>query len=141
MKVEIRPFEPRDEQAVVALWGECGLIVPWNDPGKDIRRKLQIQREMFLVATKEGRVVGSVMGGYDGHRGWVNYLAVHPDQRRGGLGRRLMDVLESRLRELGCPKINLQVRTGNQDVIEFYKNVGFKLDDVVSMGKRLEADD
>jgi len=138
--VEIRPFEPPDEESVIRLWGDCGLLVPWNDPRRDIQRKLKIQPDMFLVAYSGGRVIATVMAGYDGHRGWINYLAVDPKHRRSGLGRHIMAVAESRLRMVGCPKINLQVRSTNTDVIEFYKRIGFKQDDVVSMGKRLEND-
>ena len=139
--MEIRPFEPRDEEAVVQLWNDCGLVVPWNNPHRDIQRKLKVQPEMFLVACSDGKVIASVMAGYDGHRGWINYLAVHPQHQRLGIGKRLMEEAESRLRAEGCPKINLQVRTSNTDVIEFYKRLGFKMDNVVSLGKRLEPDE
>jgi ribosomal protein S18 acetylase RimI-like enzyme len=81
------------------------------------------------------------MAGYDGHRGWINYLAVHPEHRRKGIGRQLMSEAERRLRAAGCPKINLQVRSGNASVIAFYREAGFTPDDVVSLGKRLEVDD
>ena len=80
------------------------------------------------------------MVGYEGHRGWINYLAVAPDCQVGGYGRRLMEEAEARLRGLGCPKINLQIRSSNTGVIEFYERIGFSIDDVVSMGKRLEED-
>ena len=140
MKVEIRQFEPRDEESVVQLWTDCGLVVPSNDPHRDIQRKLRMQSEMFLVACSDGQIIATVMAGYDGHRGWINYLAVHPQQQRSGLGRRMMGEAESRLRAAGCPKINLQVRSSNAGVIEFYKRIGFKPDDVVSLGKRLEND-
>jgi len=139
--MEIRPFETRDEDAVVQLWKDCGLVVPWNNPHRDIRRKLKVQPEMFLVACSNGRVIASVMAGYDGHRGWINYLAVHPRHRRAGIGRRMMEEAESRLRQAGCPKINLQVRTTNIGVIEFYRGLGFRMDDAVSLGKRLEPDE
>ncbi len=141
MKIEVRAFDLDDEAAVVQLWRDCGLVVPWNDPHKDIQRKLQVQPEMFLVGCSGGRVVATVMAGYDGHRGWINYLAVHPDHRGAGIGRRMMEEAESRLRKRGCPKINLQVRTGNSAVIEFYKTLGFTVDDAFSLGKRLERDD
>jgi ribosomal protein S18 acetylase RimI-like enzyme len=141
MKMEIRPYKFHDEEAVVQLWRDCGLVVPWNDPHRDIRRKLKVQPEMFLVVDSDGRIIASVMAGYDGHRGWVNYLAVHPDHRRQGIGRRMMEEAESRLRAAGCPKINLQVRTENVAVLEFYKRIGYQTDDVVSLGKRLEPDD
>jgi ribosomal protein S18 acetylase RimI-like enzyme len=140
MKVEIRPFEPHDEELVVHLWTDCGLVVPWNDPHRDIQRKLRMQPEMFLVACSDGQIIATVMAGYDGHRGWINYLAVHPQHQRAGIGRRMMGEAESRLRAAGCPKINLQVRSSNTGVIEFYKRIGFKPDDVVSLGKRLVSD-
>lgn len=136
----IRPFRPADEDAVVALWDRCGLTRPWNDPRKDIRRKLAVRPDLFLVGELDGAIVGTVMAGYDGHRGWVNYLGVDPACRRQGLGRALMAEAERLLRQAGCPKINLQVRTTNTDAIEFYRRIGFALDDVVSLGKRLEHD-
>jgi ribosomal protein S18 acetylase RimI-like enzyme len=139
--IEIRPFEPGDTAAVVQLWTDCGLVVPWNDPYRDIRRKLKVQREMFLVGCSDGQIIATVMAGYDGHRGWINYLAVDPRHRRSGLGTRMMEEAEARLRAAGCPKINLQVRASNAAVIEFYRAIGFKMDDVVSLGKRLVPDD
>jgi ribosomal protein S18 acetylase RimI-like enzyme len=136
----VRPFESPDEEAVLGLWESAGLTRPWNDPRKDIARKLKVQREWFLVALRGGEVVGSVMAGYDGHRGWVNYLAVMPGLRLGGVGRALMAEVEAQLREAGCPKINLQVRATNQDAIGFYRALGYSFDDVVSLGRRLEHD-
>ncbi len=138
--LEIRPYEEADQDAVVELWRECGLVAPQNDPVKDIRRKLHVRRDLFLVGLLGPRLVGTVMAGYEGHRGWVNYLAVVPDCRRRGLGRRLMEEAERLLRAAGCPKINLQVRSSNADVIGFYRSIGYAVDDVVSMGKRLEED-
>lgn len=126
--------------AVVDLWKLCDLTRPWNDPTKDITRKLTVQPELFLLAEQEGRIIGSVMAGYEGHRGWINYLAVHPDHRRAGLGRQLMAAAEKRLLSLGCPKINLQVRTSNAAAIGFYQSIGFAQDEVVSYGKRLIPD-
>jgi ribosomal protein S18 acetylase RimI-like enzyme len=139
--IEIRPYEPRDEMAVVQLWSDCGLIVPWNNPHRDIHRKLKVQPEMFLVGCSGGQIIATVMAGYDGHRGWINYLAVHPNYQRSGIGKRMMDEAEIRLRAAGCPKINLQVRSTNADAIAFYKKIGYKVDDVVSFGKRLESDE
>ncbi len=136
----VRRYQPADEEAVLTLWEQCGLTRPWNDPRKDITRKVSAQPELFLVAVVDGRVVGSVMAGYEGHRGWINYLAVAPEWRRNGLGRRLMDEAERRLLALGCPKINLQVRSGNRAVIDFYHRIGFVDDDVVSLGKRIISD-
>jgi ribosomal protein S18 acetylase RimI-like enzyme len=140
MKMEIRQFDPGDEEPVVQLWTECGLVVPSNDPHNDIQRKLKLQPEMFLVGLTDGKIISSVMAGYDGHRGWINYLAVHPDLQGTGIGRLMMQEAEKRLCAAGCPKINLQVRSKNASVIEFYKRIGFKTDDVVSLGKRLQRD-
>ncbi|HOO51444.1 MAG TPA: GNAT family acetyltransferase [Alphaproteobacteria bacterium] len=138
--MEIRPFDPNDEESVIRLWTACGLVVPWNNPHRDIQRKLKIQPDMFLVACSDGQVIATVMAGYDGHRGWINYLAVHPQHRHSGIGKLMMDEAESRLRSAGCPKINLQVRGTNASAIRFYERIGFKKDDVVSLGKRLEPD-
>lgn len=139
--MQIRQFQPGDEAAVIALWHECELVVPWNDPVKDIQRKLRVQPEMFLVGLVDGRIVAAVMAGYDGHRGWLNYLAVEPELRHDGLGQRILEEAEGLLRAMGCAKINLQIRSTNVGVIEFYKRSGYKVDDVTSMGKRLERDD
>ena len=141
MELDIRPYEPRDEAPVANLWNECGLVVPWNDPYRDIQRKIAVQPEMFLVGCADGEIIASVMAGYDGHRGWINYLAVHPDRRGTGIGRRMMDEAERLLQEAGCPKINLQVRAGNAAVIDFYEKIGFARADVVNLGKRLQRDD
>jgi ribosomal protein S18 acetylase RimI-like enzyme len=115
--------------------------VPWNDHRRDIDRKIRVQGDRFLVGVEGDRVVATVMAGYEGHRGWINYLAVDPGRRREGLGRRLMDEAEARLRAAGCPKINLLVRTGNDEAIAFYERIGFVTDDVVGLGKRLVPDD
>jgi ribosomal protein S18 acetylase RimI-like enzyme len=138
--MQIRPFELKDKDSVVMLWHECNLVVPWNDPYKDIRRKLKVDPELFIVGEIAGEVIATVMGGYEGHRGWINYLAVSPAHQRKGYGRQLMAFVESRIRQKGCPKINLQVRQSNTDMIKFYEAVGYKNDNVVSLGKRLESD-
>lgn len=136
----VRAYAESDEVAVVSLWKRCGLVKPWNDPHKDIQRKLPIGRELFLIGEHDGNIVAAIMGGYEGHRGWINYLAVDPDFRRGGYGRFMMDAVEEKLLAQGCPKINLQVRTSNTEVIEFYESIGYTQDDVVSFGKRLIPD-
>ena len=137
----IRPFAVADSEAVIAIWEACRLTVPWNDPHKDIARKMQVNPELFLVAEVNGRLAGTVMGGYEGHRGWVNYLAVAPDFQRQRIGVALMEDIEAKLLALGCPKINLQVRTKNRAVIQFYGQIGYHIDDVVSLGKRLISDE
>lgn len=138
----IRPFEPRDTEAVVvALWESVGLKRPWNDPHKDIQRKAAVQPELFLVAEDDsGRIVGSVMAGYEGHRGWMNYLATACEVRESGVGRALVAHVERALEALGCPKLSLQVRSSNTDVLRFYAHLGYSVDDTVSLGKRLIHD-
>lgn len=138
--MQIRPYRAADEPAVVKLWEECGLIRPWNDPHKDIARKLTVQPEWFLVGLENGRIIGSIMAGYEGHRGWVNYLAVSPAHRRNGLGRMLMEAAEQVLLAAGCPKVSLQVRVGNDVAVEFYRRLGYDVDDVLSLGRRLISD-
>ena len=138
--MRIRPFQQGDQQGVIELWKRCGLVVPWNDPARDIERKSQLGADLFLVGETEGKLKATAMGGYEGHRGWVNYLAVDPDCRGRGFAREIMQALESRLLELGCPKINLQVRQSNVDVIRVYEALGYKRDAVVSLGKRLIED-
>jgi len=136
----IRPYHTADELAVIALWERCGLLRPQNDPRKDIVRKLKVNPEFFLLAEEGGRIVGTVMAGYEGHRGWINYLGVDPARRRGGLGRQLMAEAERVLRAAGCPKINLQVRPENQAAVAFYESLGFAVEGAISLGKRLESD-
>ncbi|MFA5551697.1 MAG: GNAT family acetyltransferase [Trueperaceae bacterium] len=136
----IRPFAVTDTDEIVKLWEECGLVRPWNDPRKDIERKLRVQPELFLVAQDAAAVVGSVMAGFDGHRGWIYYLAVAASHQRRSLGRDLMQQAERLLVELGCPKVNLMVRSTNVAVVGFYRRLGYEQDDVVSLGKRLIAD-
>lgn len=139
--MRIRSFQPADEPAVVALWQACGLTRPWNDPHKDIARKLTEQPELFLVGTVGEALMATAMIGYDGHRGWVYYLAVAAEHRQRSHGRALMDEAERRLVAVGCPKINLLVRSSNAAVIDFYRSLGYTQDDSVSLGKRLIKDD
>ena len=138
--MKIRPFDIADEEAVLALWRGCGLLRPWNNPRRDIERKLGTQRELFLVGEVGGTLVASAMAGFDGHRGWVNYLAVAPEHRRSGFGRALMEHVEARLKDRGCPKLNLQVRASNPEAVAFYGRLGYATEDVISMGKRLIPD-
>ena len=136
----IRQYHPEDEKDVIYLWSLCNLIVPHNNPKRDIERKLKVNPEWFLVGEIDGKIIGTCMAGYEGHRGWLNYLAIAPAYQRRGFAARMVKEAERLLRNAGCPKINLQVRTSNVDVIEFYKRIGFSIDDAVSMGKRLEQD-
>jgi ribosomal protein S18 acetylase RimI-like enzyme len=135
--VLIRPYAEGDRAEVIALWQACGLTRPQNDPDTDIELKLAKDPELFLVAEDQGRVVGSVMGGWDGHRGHVNYLGVHPGRQRQGLGKALMQALEGRLKALGCPKLNLEVRVGNQAAADLYAYLGYTDNACLSLGKRI----
>lgn len=138
--MEIRSFRPSDTEAVVALWHACELTRPWNDPHRDIERKLTVQPDLFLVGTVDDEPIASLMAGYDGHRGWLNYLAVAPDHRGTGFGRALVHEAEVRLEALGCPKINLQVRAGNDAALGFYASLGYEPDGSISMGRRIIPD-
>ena len=122
--VNIRPYRARDQTAVVDLWERCGLVVPHNDPLRDIESKQQVNPEWFLVGELEGQVVATCMVGYEGHRGWINYLAVSPDYRRSGIATQMMQRAEEILSDAGCPKINLQVRESNQERHRFLRAFG-----------------
>jgi ribosomal protein S18 acetylase RimI-like enzyme len=136
--MQIRPFEDPDEPAVIALWNEVlPDAAPHNDPATTIRKKRAVDRDLFFVAESNDAVVGTVMGGYDGHRGWVYAVAVLPSCRRRGIGSALLRRLESALMERGCLKVNLQVRSSNREVVAFYERLGYTVEERVSMGKRL----
>jgi ribosomal protein S18 acetylase RimI-like enzyme len=136
----IRPYLPGDENAVVELWRECNLVQSWDNPKRNIERKSRVNPELFLVGLVDGKVVATAMGGYEGHRGWVNYLAVAPSYQRRGLGRLIMEAVEEKIQAMGCPKINLQIRADNLEVVKFYESIGYKTEARVSMGKRLVED-
>ncbi|UOQ58236.1 GNAT family acetyltransferase [Leucobacter allii] len=156
MGVALRAFDTADTEEVVALWKRCGLTRPWNDPRADIARKLTVQPELFRLAVERAPVpeagaprgdvaapeaiVGSVMAGYDGHRGWMYYLAVHPARRGAGIARALVADAEARLLALGCPKAMLMVRRDNGDALGLYDALGYRTDEVHVRGRRLIAD-
>jgi ribosomal protein S18 acetylase RimI-like enzyme len=136
--VQVRLYNDADERAVIALWQEVlPDNAPHNDPAMAIRRKRAVRDDLFFVATLDGAVVGTVMGGYDGHRGWVYALAVKPEHQRRGIGSALLRRLEEALAARGCLKVNLQVRASNAGVIAFYTKLGYDVEERVSMGKRL----
>jgi ribosomal protein S18 acetylase RimI-like enzyme len=141
MPVEVRSYQPPDREAVVAVWRAAGLVRPVNDPYRDIDRKLAVDPAGFLVALDGGKIVGTVMAGYDGHRGWINYMGVDPNNHRQGVGRALIEAALTLLRTRGCPKVNLQVFRANQGAVEFYGSLGFVEDNVMSMGFRLVNDE
>jgi ribosomal protein S18 acetylase RimI-like enzyme len=136
--IEIRPYQSADQDGVVELW-EC--VFPsapaHNRPADVIRTKLGIQPELFFLAVDDDRIIGSAMSGFDGHRGWVYAVAVHPEFRRKGIGSQLMKKAESALRAMGCPKLNLQIRAENHPVQAFYESLGYHVEDRISMGKKL----
>src|SRR5579885_3536177 len=136
--VEIRPYAEGDERAVTALWSEVlADPAPHNDPARVIRQKRAWEQDLFFVAVSDGAVIGTVMGGYDGHRGWVYSVAVRPGERRKGVGTALLRLLEEALAARGCLKVNLQVRASNAGVVAFYERLGYAVEQRVSMGKRL----
>jgi ribosomal protein S18 acetylase RimI-like enzyme len=136
----IRPYSSQDEKSVVELWQECNLTRPWNNPKLDIERMLEVYPDLFLVGLIDDKIVASVMGGYEGHRGWVYYLGVSPEYQRRGYGRKMMDAVTEKLKDIGCPKINIQVRADNKQALGFYEKIGYLLEDRVSMAKRLVED-
>ena len=133
----IAPASLADEAATVALWHAAGLTRPWNDPAADFRMALGNPTSTVLLATEGEALIGSVMVGFDGHRGWIYYLAADPARRRRGIGRALMAAAEGWLIERHCPKIQLMVRGDNLDAKGFYAAIGYEVQDVVTLGKRL----
>lgn len=138
--MNIRQFNDNDRQQVIALWQACELTRPWNNPDKDIDRKLKFQPELFFVGELDSKIIASAMAGYDGHRGSVFYLAVDPKCQDSGYGKILMEHIEQTLENLGCPKLNIGIRSSNSKVLGFYKQLGYTVDEVVSLGKRLIED-
>ncbi len=141
MNFSIRSYRESDRDDVIRLWKECKLVVPWNDPQRDIERKQTVQSELFLIGLLQEEIIATAMAGYDGHRGWVYYLAVKPKYQQREIGKQIMKEAEKRLLEIGCPKLNIMVRTTNSDVINFYKAIGYKVDGVTTMSKHLISDE
>ncbi len=138
--VTIRDLREADRSTVVQLWQDCDLLRPWNDAQSDIQRSRRTGG-WVLVAVVDDELVGTVMVGDDGHRGWLNYLAVASRQRGRGIGRALVSVAEQRLAAQGCVKVNLQIRSEHSAAADFYEAAGYELEDVISMGKRLDRID
>jgi ribosomal protein S18 acetylase RimI-like enzyme len=134
----VRKYTCQDEKAVIQLWKDCKLLVPQNNPKIDIEEKMNFQPDLFFVGTVNEKIIASIMVGYDGHRGWINYLAVHPLYQRKGFGTQLMNIAREKLLNLGCQKINVQVRNTNLSIVKFYKSNGFMDDDVIGLGKRIK---
>ena len=139
--IRIRAYQDKDREQVISLWKTCKLTRPWNDPKKDIDRKTGVGNELFIILEVENQLIGTVMGGYDGHRGVMNYLAVHPKHQGRGFGKMLVEAIENKLVDLGCPKVNLLIRRDNHEVSNFYESVQYsKQEDVLVYGKRLIPD-
>lgn len=138
--MNIRPFRTADTEHVVELWRVTGLTRPWNDPHADIRRKELEQPELFFVAEVDAELVGAIMAGYDGHRGWLHYFAVAEHHRRTGIGTALLQHAEHALHQRGCPKIQLQVRPDNTAVLDFYAKAGYEPYEAINLGRRLRVD-
>ena len=133
----IAPLGLADIPDLAALWETCGLTRPWNDPVSDARLAIEGASSAILGVRDGEALIASVMTGFDGHRGWVYYLAVSPDRRREGLGRLLMAAAEAWLRERGAPKLQLMVRTGNAEALGFYEALGLERQEVVTLGRFL----
>lgn len=140
-ELEIRPYRAEDETAVIDLWRQCELIVPWNNPRADILRKCADSPELFFIGLVDNDIIATCMAGYDGHRGWIYYLAVAESSQRQGVASRMVEHAEIELRKRGCPKIDLMVRNSNDSVIAFYKSNGYDDDPVVVLSKRLIEDE
>jgi len=137
----VRAFRDADEPAVTALWsGVFGEGAARNAPARVIEQKRHVQPELFLVAELSGDLVGTALAGDDGHRGWLHLVAVSPEHRKLGIGQRLVRDAAQRLRERGVSKLNLQIRGENAGVVAFYKSLGFRVEDRVSMGLLLEEE-
>jgi len=135
----IRAMRDEDRTELIRLWQECGLTRPWNDPDRDISLAHDAPDATILVGEADGRIVASTMVGFDGHRGWLYYFGVAPDRRGRGLGRRLYDAAEGWLKARGAPKVQLMVRDDNSEAIGFYRALGLELQEIVTLGRRLDG--
>ena len=140
IEINYRLFTKENREAVIDLWRRYKLIVPWNDPEKDILRKLSVNDDLFILAEEKGVIIASAMGGYDGHRGYIYYLAVLPEFQEKGVGSNILKIIEKKLLNIGCPKINLFVRNTNLSVKAFYKKNMYKVQKSQIYGKRLIED-
>jgi ribosomal protein S18 acetylase RimI-like enzyme len=136
--MKIREFKPADSAEVISIWEQVFPDDrPHNQPAKVIHDKISVQDNLFFVAEHERKVIGTVLAGYDGHRGWLYSVAVDPDAHRTGTGKNLVDHALGALKAKGCSKVNLQIRTDNSQVVQFYESLGFELEERISMGKLL----
>ena len=134
---EIRPYREADRAAVVELWRACDLTKPWNPPDRDIAFCRESGHGELFVAEEAAKVVGTVMAGHDGHRGWIYYVAVDPKRQRQGLGRALVAHAEKFLAAQGVPKLLLIIRDTNVKVRGFYEALGYEVEPRIMMSKWL----
>lgn len=139
-RVDVRLAGPGDAPEVIGLWELAGLTRPWNDPAIDFERAVDAPSSAVLVGLEAGTIVATVMAGHDGHRGWVYYLAVDPQQHGHGLGREMMTAAERWLRSRGAAKVQLMVRTSNEQVLDFYEKLGYGREPVHVMSRWLDGD-
>ena len=135
--VEIGELCETEIEAAVALWSEAGLLRPWNDPRADIRLALAGPSSAMIAARAQARLAATVMVGWDGHRGWIYYLAVARDLQRQGIGARMVKAAEDWLAQRGAPKLNLLVRAENDAVLSFYQSLGYRRSDSILLQRVL----
>ena len=138
--LNIRSCRDSDKVSIIELWYKCKLVIHANNPKLDIERKINHSPDLLLVGIRKDQLIATVMPGYEGHRGWINYLAVDPQYQHRDYGTQMMLAAEEKLKSMGCSKINLQVRETNLGVISFYQKMGYQIDAVTSLGKRLKKD-
>lgn len=139
MDVEIRPYDNSEHRSqVIDIWTSVFKYKdPRNNPSLSIDKKIAANDNLFFIAIDNGEIIGTIMAGYDGHRGWIYSLAVIPEKRRGKIGTKLLKHAENELKELGCVKINLQIHQHNEIVKKFYLNNGYDIEERISMGKEI----
>ena len=136
---KIRKFQESDKATLTALWQAVFPDdPPHNEPSLVLEAKLAVDDLIFIAEEEDGEMIGACMAGYDGHRGWLYAVAVSPDQRRNGTGKALVLFAIKALKNLGCKKVNLQIRPTNTEVANFYKSLGFSTEDRLSMGTFIE---
>ncbi len=136
--MQIREYKDNDKQQIIDLWKSIFQgTLPHHDAKTSIKNKTEYDKKLFYVAEESDKVIGTIMGGYDGHRGWIYSLAVHEFCRKQGIGMQLIKKVEEQLKKLNCMKVNLQVTESNKSAIEFYNKCGFDIEQRISMGKKL----
>lgn len=133
--MNFRDFTLNDFDLVIDLWKRAGLILSHSDTHQGMKKKLKRDPELFFVLEKDTRIIGVVMGSYDGRRGWINHLAVDPEYQGKNIGQQIIEELESRFKKIGCEKVNLLIELSNMEVQGFYEKQGFKKEELIFMEK------